>query len=158
MMENKNQTPQFERYMLIGSEQEEEVELLTAEKTDPQIMTLLAAAIAKVFDDVYATNMPLRNLADCLRIFYNIQNANKSEATMRKLVQAVISESFEGTELEGKDVAVCTIEEIVNDMEMDDAKDVLGITYLTIRSYLDGRGGLLGEADISAYSGNDEEV
>lgn len=158
--EKKNEVTQSKRCLLIASNQEQAVILLTAEKTDPRVMMMLAGSIAKVFEEVYASTMPLQNLAECLRIFYNVKDAHKSDATMSKLVQAICSnsdEDIEGEDVEEMDVAACTVEDMVKDMKDYEAKAMLGVIYPSVKSYLNGRDGWLIEDDLKDDDDDVEE-
>ncbi|WP_412135629.1 hypothetical protein [Limosilactobacillus mucosae] len=158
--EKKNKVTQSARCLLVASNQEQAAILLTAEKTDPRIMMMLAGSIVKVFEEVYASTMPLRNLAECLRIFYNIRDTHKSDATMRKLIQAIINNSdidIEDEDIEEMDVASCTVEEMVQDMKIEEAKVMLGVIYPSVKSYLNGQDGWLNEDDLKEDDDVEEE-
>lgn len=127
-----------EKFVLIANDHDREMAMVTSELIDTKVIGLLAAAIARTFEDIYESPMPIPNLMDCLTNYYNVNTVSKNDYPLKNM--------FAGEDMTDV-VMMINLGEVIDELTMADVRSVLGVVYPSIKSYLNGQHGIVENFD-----------
>lgn len=120
------------KYMMLVNQHDQTMAMVTSELIDTKVIGLLAAGICRIFEEAYESPMPIPNLVDCLTGYYNVEVVMKDDYPLKNMI--------DGEDMHDV-VLMAHLDKLVESISMEDVRSILGITYPSIKSYLNGRHG-----------------